>query len=622
MRYVGIAPFRAAATTLLILGLLAVGDPPAGAQVSTARTAYVANQTNPGEVVPIAVATNTAGTPITVNLLPRGIAITPDGATAWVTSPNMATVTPINTATNTAGAPVGAGNNASEIAITPDGATAYVTSPNGFVTPVDLATNTAGTAIVTGGAVPLGIAITPDGSTAYVAHQNSGNVIPIDLATNTAGTPIPIPGGGVPTAIAITPDGSTAYVTNFVNVTPIDLATNTAGTSITIGTNPAGIAITPDGSTAYVTNRGSGSVSPIDLATNTAGTPIVVGGAPHAIAITPDGSTAYVGDVSGTTVTPIDLATNTAGTPIVVGSGDPFAIAITPNQGPTAAFTAPTSRAGQATAFNAGGSSDTDGSVASYSWDFGDGQAATMNSAATSHTYAVPGSYTVSLTVTDNEGCSRTQVFTGQTVSCNGTSAARVTQQVTVAPPPTLHGLIVEREGDGAGTVTSSPIGIDCGSDCSQSYEEGTKVTLTESHPLGTEFAGWSGDCAGMAETCMVTMSQARNVAATFDEITAPGAHRRKISLRLRGHLIARGRVRSPDGPSDCISGAPVEIQRRIDREWERIRRATTADDGRFRKRLKDESGVYRARVLKTFNDDGSSCRKARSGRERHRHPG
>ena len=75
-----------------------------------------------------------------------------------------------------------------------------------------------------------------------------------------------------------------------------------------------------------------------------------------------------------------------------------------PNVAPTAAFT--TAATDLAVAVNGSGSTDTDGTVASYAWDFGDG--ATASGSTANHTYAAAGTYTISLTVTDNKGATGT----------------------------------------------------------------------------------------------------------------------------------------------------------------------------------------------------------------------
>jgi|GEM_PF-237165 len=75
-----------------------------------------------------------------------------------------------------------------------------------------------------------------------------------------------------------------------------------------------------------------------------------------------------------------------------------------PNVAPTAAFT--TTATDLAVAVNGSGSTDTDGTVASYAWDFGDG--ATASGSTANHTYAAAGTYTISLTVTDNKGATGT----------------------------------------------------------------------------------------------------------------------------------------------------------------------------------------------------------------------
>jgi hypothetical protein len=86
-------------------------------------------------------------------------------------------------------------------------------------------------------------------------------------------------------------------------------------------------------------------------------------------------------------------------------------------------------------AFNAGASSDPDGSIARYDWSFGDQGQALNGGPTPHHAYRKPGRYRVTLTLTDNEGCSTALVFTGQTASCNGSAAASQTQTVKVAYP-------------------------------------------------------------------------------------------------------------------------------------------------------------------------------------------
>ncbi len=67
----------------------------------------------------------------------------------------------------------------------------------------------------------------------------------------------------------------------------------------------------------------------------------------------------------------------------------------------------------------------------------------------------------------------------------------------------------------GSGTVTSSPAGISCGSDCSESYDLGTTVALTPTAAIGSSFAGWSSACSGTA-ACTVAINASKSVTATF----------------------------------------------------------------------------------------------------------
>jgi PKD repeat protein len=94
-----------------------------------------------------------------------------------------------------------------------------------------------------------------------------------------------------------------------------------------------------------------------------------------------------------------------SGTPAVVDNGDwrgqaVFLYAGIPDVPPTAAFTSNCDQLN--CAFDGSGSSDPDGTVQSYAWDFGDGSTGT--GATPQHAYTGAGTYTVKLTVTDDRG--------------------------------------------------------------------------------------------------------------------------------------------------------------------------------------------------------------------------
>jgi PKD repeat protein len=75
------------------------------------------------------------------------------------------------------------------------------------------------------------------------------------------------------------------------------------------------------------------------------------------------------------------------------------------NDPPVASFTHPGQ--GLRCNFDGSGSSDPDGAIAKYAWDFGD--ATTGSGATASHTYAAAGTYMVTLTVTDDDRATDTE---------------------------------------------------------------------------------------------------------------------------------------------------------------------------------------------------------------------
>ena len=82
--------------------------------------------------------------------------------------------------------------------------------------------------------------------------------------------------------------------------------------------------------------------------------------------------------------------------------------------------------------------------------------------------------------------------------------------------------LTANKAGNGTGTVTSAPPGIDCGPACisdNSDYVINTNVTLTAApNAADSEFAGWGGDCAaaGNNPNASVTMDQVRTCTANF----------------------------------------------------------------------------------------------------------
>jgi hypothetical protein len=74
--------------------------------------------------------------------------------------------------------------------------------------------------------------------------------------------------------------------------------------------------------------------------------------------------------------------------------------------------------------------------------------------------------------------------------------------------------LSVGKLGNGVGTVSSSPTGINCGTDCSEIFTGGTAVTLTPIPSAGSSFTGWSGDAD--CSDGQVALTAVRSCFATF----------------------------------------------------------------------------------------------------------
>ena len=116
---------------------------------------------------------------------------------------------------------------------------------------------------------------------------------------------------------------------------------------------------------------------------------------------------------------------------------------------------------------------------------------------------------------------------------------------VTYLQPLTLT---AATSGNGSGSVTSTPSGIDChsgsSSDCTKSAIEGSDITLQASADAGSTFTGWSGGGCSGTGSCVVTLDAAKTVTADF-------------TLQKRGLSVTRsgsgtGTVTSSPAGIDC----------------------------------------------------------------------
>ena len=77
--------------------------------------------------------------------------------------------------------------------------------------------------------------------------------------------------------------------------------------------------------------------------------------------------------------------------------------------------------------------------------------------------------------------------------------------------------LSISLAGDGTGSVSSSPPGIDCPGTCSASFPTGTSVSLTATSGMGSYFPRWDGGCRGSSRFCTVEMAGDLTTTARFD---------------------------------------------------------------------------------------------------------
>lgn len=128
-------------------------------------------------------------------------------------------------------------------------------------------------------------------------------------------------------------------------------------------------------------------------------------------------------------------------------------------------------------------------------------------------------------------------------------AAKAVTATFDLEPGFSLYTLTVTKSGTGSGTVTSSPVGIDCGSSCLTKVLSKTKVTLIATPAPGSVFAHWSGGTCSGTEPCQRNINSSRTVKAVFN---ATGVRTLTIAMAGSGAGIVKSKAMGIECTASC----------------------------------------------------------------------
>jgi PKD repeat protein len=327
----------------------------------------------------------------------------------------------------------------------------------------------AATTVVLGLTAPRFVAMTPSGTSLYVSDASARlgpRVLQFDVdpATGAVSAKAPAavawpsaPGATAPAEagrMTMTPDGRNLYATAATGGSgiahfAIDASGALSGGSITgvfgdlngNGVVPVAAggafawAPTISGTPGRIDQYAIGASGALSALSPPAATYVVEASARDAAA-SPDGRSLYLGqdgNVGEWTIAAGGTLSPRADHASLVGGVQNAGVVLAPSQAPVASFTASPQPAGQPSTFDASTSTDPDGVVARYDWSFGDGASLPDGGPAPSHVYTAAGARTVTLTVTDADGTSTTQLWTGSRMLRNGAPSAQTTRDVTIA---------------------------------------------------------------------------------------------------------------------------------------------------------------------------------------------
>lgn len=293
---------------------------------------------------------------------------------------------------------------------------------------------------------PNNLVVTPDGKHVYVSNAGSDTVSVIDTDTYQVVDTIAMPTPGTePDGISVSPDGSKVYVVSKYTDKPMIIVIDTETREITAtlylrdwrpiwgpAVYPVDIAVNPSGGRAVITNPVGNSIFSMSTSRDLLESSIKVMAA-HRVSLSPDGGSAYITQNGLPKMSVVDTASNAVERTVLLPD-DVWGTVATPNLHPVANMAVQEHPAGRPTLFDGSDSYDMDGGgIAKYRWDFGDGSPEESTQGPTvSHIYQQPGTYPVTLAVTDNEGLSTESIWAGRSFFHYGSSLARQMRNVVV----------------------------------------------------------------------------------------------------------------------------------------------------------------------------------------------